>query len=235
MQHTNTEPDIPIVHEDDHVLVINKPHGLLSQEDQTGDPDVLTLCKKYLSRQRQSAGQPYLGLLHRLDRPVGGLMMLAKTSRAADRLSRQIRDRTIQKTYWAVVDGEAPANGMLTHYLLKDRDRNVVETSSPDNRQAKEAILSFARLEESEDDLNLLSIHLQTGRPHQIRVQLAAEGYPVWGDYKYGKQNQPEGRTMALRSVELSFQHPATADRVDFRLPPSPADPWNAFSLDKHL
>lgn len=234
MEHTCTDPDIPIIFEDSHILIIDKPHGLLSQEDQTGDPDVLALCKKYLKGQREGTGSVYLGLLHRLDRPVGGLMMLAKTSKAAESLSKQLRDRTIQKTYWTVVHGDPPANGVLTHYLLKDRNTNVVETVPASDKKGKQALLSFAKLEQA-GDMNLLSVHLQTGRTHQIRVQLAEDGYPVWGDYKYGKQDQPDGRTIALRAVELAFQHPVSRDQVRFTLPPSPTEPWGRFSLDEHI
>lgn len=228
MDSTGTEPNINIIYEDKHLLIIDKPHNVLSQEDHTGDPDVLNLCKSYLGKKEERSGSVYLGLVHRLDRPVGGLMLLAKTSKAAAELARQMRDRLMQKTYWAVTHGEPPANGVLTHHLLKNRQTNVVETVSPDNRKSKKAILSFSRLEQSED-LNLLSIHLQTGRPHQIRVQLSAEGYPIWGDYKYGLRDQPDGRTIALRSSELSFEHPTTGEQMFFELPQPDEEPWNHF------
>lgn len=229
MKYTDTDPNIPIVYEDDHLMVINKPHNLLSQEDHTGDPDVLRLCKRYLSQSHKGSGGNYLGLVQRLDRPVGGLMMLAKHSRAAQELSRQIRDRLVQKTYLTVVHGNPPANGVLTHYLLKDRRDNVVQTVSAENKQAKKAVLSFARLQHSEH-LSLLSVHLQTGRPHQIRVQLSAEGYPIWGDYKYGTQHKPDGRTIALRATELIFEHPKTKKEMRFELLPPDQDPWNRFT-----
>lgn len=228
MNHTQTEPNIEIIYEDKHLLIIDKPHNVLSQEDHTGDPDVLNLCKSYLGKKEEGSGSVYLGLVHRLDRPVGGLMLLAKTSKAAAKLARQMRDRLIQKTYWAVTHGEPPANGVLTHHLLKNRQTNVVETVSPDNKKSKKAILSFARLKQSED-LSLLSIHLQTGRPHQIRVQLSAEGYPIWGDYKYGLRDQPDGRIIALRSSELSFEHPATGEQMFFELSQPDEEPWNHF------
>ncbi len=188
----------------------------------------MCFCKSYLGKKEERSGSVYLGLVHRLDRPVGGLMLLAKTSKAAAELARQMRDRLIQKTYWAVTHGEPPANGVLTHHLLKNRQTNVVETVSPDNKKSKKAILSFARLEQSED-LSLLSIHLQTGRPHQIRVQLSAERYPIWGDYKYGLRDQPDGRTIALRSSELSFKHPATGEQMFFELPQPDEEPWDNF------
>lgn len=232
MKSTGTDPDIPIVYEDDHLLLIDKPHEVLSQEDHTGDPDVVNLCKEYLRNKHARTANVFLGLVHRLDRPVGGLMLLAKTSKAAHHLSRQMRDRLIQKTYRAVTFGDPPANGVLTHYLLKNRRTNVVETVSPENKQGKKAVLSFAKLQKSEE-LNLLSIHLQTGRPHQIRVQLSKVGYPVWGDYKYGIQQKPPGRTIALRAVELVLKHPTTQEEMRFELPPADAEPWNRFDYKK--
>lgn len=228
-KYTGTDPNIPIVFEDNHVIVIDKPHNVLSQEDHTGDPDVLRLCKAYLKKEQNKSGSVYLGLVQRLDRPVGGLMVLAKNSKAARQLSKQMRDRLIQKTYWTVVHGEAPPNGMLTHYLLKNRQTNIVETVSPDNKQGKKAILSFAKLQQA-DQLSLLSVHLQTGRPHQIRVQLSAEGYPIWGDYKYGTQNKPDGRTIALRSTKLIFEHPTTKEEMRFELLPPDEEPWDRFT-----
>lgn len=204
-------------------MVIDKPHNVLSQEDHTGDPDVLSLCKQYLSR--SSKNNPYLGLLHRLDRPVGGLMMLAKTPQAAAKISQQMRDRLVQKTYHTIVEGRPPANAVLTHHLLKNKQTNIVEIVAANSREGKRAMLSFTKNKQT-DALALLSVHLQTGRPHQIRVQLAAEGYPIWGDYKYGK-DQPDGRTMALRSVELVFDHPQSRQEVRFQLPAPDEEPWN--------
>lgn len=230
MNYTDTVPNIPIVYEDRHLLVIDKPHNLLSQEDHTGDPDVLRLCKLYLKKKENKSGSIYLGLVQRLDRPVGGLMVLAKTSRVAKDLSKQIHDRLVQKTYRAVVHGKPPANGVLTHYLLKNRQTNVVETVSSNNKKAKKAVLSFARLQMA-DHLSLLSVHLQTGRPHQIRVQLSTEGYPIWGDYKYGTQNKPEGRTIALRASELFFEHPISKKDMRFELSPPDEEPWSRFNF----
>lgn len=227
-QHTDTIPDIPIFFEDDHLLLVNKPPGILSQEDHTGDPDILSLCKQYLT-DKANGGGGYLGLVHRLDRPVGGLMLLAKTRKAADQLGEQLRNRTIQKTYHAIVQGSPPSNGMLTHHLFKNRDKNIVTVTSSKNTQGQEAILSFQKIDQH-NDLGLLAIHLQTGRPHQIRVQLAEEGYPVWGDYKYGRQ-QPDGRTMTLRATELTFKHPEHEEEIHFALPFPGYEPWNYFDL----
>lgn len=225
MSSTNTQPNLPIVFEDRHLLIIDKPHDVLSQADHTGDPDVFSLCKEYLKRN----GTNYAGLLHRLDRPVGGLMMLAKTPHAASKISKQLRNRLLQKTYHTVVHGEPPANALLTHHLLKDNETNIVKTVSADNKNGKKAVLSFAKLKQA-DNLALLSVHLQTGRSHQIRVQLAAEGYQIWGDYKYGK-DQPDGRTMALRAVELVFNHPIKNEEMRIELDaPEGTEPWSRFS-----
>lgn len=221
---TRTQPDLPIIFEDEHLLIIEKPHGVLSQEDHTGDPDVHSLVKAYL---KQSSGGGYSALLHRLDRPAGGLMMLAKTPQAANDISRQIRDRLVQKTYHVIVEGDPPANALLTHYLRKRQEPNVVEVVSKESRTGKEAILSFARLMQTKG-LALLSVHLQTGRTHQIRVQLSAEGYPIWGDYKYGR-DQPDGRTMALRSGGLVFNHPKAGKEMRFELDMPDNEPWIRF------
>ena len=227
MTYTQTQPKLPIIFEDKDLLIINKPAGLLSQEDHTGDPDALTLCKEYLAAQQPRGGIPFLGLVHRLDRPVSGLMIFAKTKKAAQHLSEQIRNRTIQKTYQAITEGQPPANGMLSHYLLKDRDKNIVSVAPSDHRKSKQAILTFAKIA-SARGLHLLSIHLQTGRPHQIRVQLTHEGYPIWGDYKYGSE-QPDGRPMALRAAELSLTHPTGGEQIHFELAQPDVEPWKIF------
>lgn len=228
---TQTQPDIPIVFEDDQLLVINKPHNMLSQKDHTGDPDVTSLCKSYLKKTTSSG---YLGPIHRLDRPVGGLMLLAKTPQAAQKLSKQMRDRLIQKTYWAVVWGSTPTNSMLTHYLRKNNQKNIVQSVPQADSKGKKAVLSFSKLQQK-NGLSLLSVHLQTGRSHQIRVQLAEENFPIWGDYKYGKSDKPDGRTIALRSIELIFEHPKNGSEKRFVLFPDDVTPWNQFKLDSFL
>lgn len=230
MKHTQTEPDIPIIYEDDHLLVIDKPQNVLSQADHTGDPDILSLCKSYLQKKRNSASEPYLGLVHRLDRPVSGLMMLAKNSKAAGFLSKQMKDQMIRKTYWAVVEGITPENELLTHHLKKDRDQNKVEVVPAGVPESKAATLSYQKLAENERK-SLLAVYLQTGRAHQIRVQLSQKGFPIWGDYKYGEANQLEGRSIALRAVHLAFQHPEKQQELSFKLPPLFSKPWNLFDV----
>lgn len=225
MKTTGTSPDINIIYEDNHLIVVDKPSGLLSQEDRTGNPDLLTLCKDYIKREYQKPGNVFLGLLHRLDKPVSGVMMFAKTSKAASRISEQIRTRKTGKTYLAVVRGNPPKNSVLQHHLLKDKKTNRVKAVKPNTKNAKSSQLIFQTLQQK-NNLALLKIKLITGRPHQIRVQLSEENYPVWGDSKYG---EPEKGTIALHSYELIIEHPTLKKEIIFSAPPPFHAPWNNF------
>lgn len=227
MKTTQTNPNIEIIYEDNHLLVANKPVGLLSQEDHTGDPDILTLCKEYIKKEYKKPGNVFLGLLHRLDRPVSGVMMFAKTSKAASRISEQIRQRTVKKKYLAVVGGTPPPNGYLTHPLLKDEKTNTVQVVKPNVKGAQEAKLMFQRLE-TVDNLHLLEVSLITGRPHQIRVQLSEEGYPIWGDQKYGSSNRS---VPALHAYSLKLDHPTLKKQMIFSSNPPENSPWSKFNI----
>lgn len=226
MKTTGTNPDIQILFEDNHLLVIHKPEGVLSQEDYSGDSDVLTLCKAYLKKEYNKPGNVFLGLVHRLDRPVAGVMLLAKTSKAASRISAQIRKRTVKKRYLAVVEGVADANGMLTDYLLKNRDTNLVTVVGAGNSNAQKAELTYQKIEQK-NGLALLSITLITGRPHQIRVQLAHQGLPIAGDKKYGSTLKT---SIALFASELEITHPTLKKEVLFKASPSNSYPWSYFN-----
>ncbi|MCG2588166.1 RluA family pseudouridine synthase [Rhodohalobacter sulfatireducens] len=226
MKTTGTNPDIEILFEDNHLLAVNKPAGLLSQEDNTGAPDLLTLCKKYLKREYDKKGNVFLGLLHRLDRPVSGVMLFAKTSKAASRLSEQIRNRSIKKSYYAVVEGISPQNGMLQDYLLKNKKTNTVSVVSSKNKEAKKAELIYQR-EEVENRLSLLNVTLITGRPHQIRVQLAHQGYPIYGDQKYGSKHSAK---LSLHASELTFSHPTMKKELSVRTKLPNGFPWDFFN-----
>ncbi|MDR9365118.1 MAG: RluA family pseudouridine synthase [Balneolaceae bacterium] len=226
MKTTGTDPDIEILFEDNHLLAVNKPAGLLSQEDYTGDPDLLTLCKIYLKREYDKKGNVFLGLLHRLDRPVSGVMLFAKTSKAASRLSEQIRKRSIKKSYYAVVEGVSPQNGMLQDYLLKNQTTNTVSVASSKNKDAKKAELIYQR-EKVENRLSLLNITLITGRPHQIRVQLSHHGYPIYGDQKYGSKHSGK---ISLHASELTFSHPTLKKELSVRTKLPNGFPWDFFN-----
>lgn len=231
MLSTDTQPEIPILYEDPHLLVVNKPSNLLSQKDHTGDADLLTLCKIYLQKKKPGNKKDvFLGLTHRLDRPVSGLMILAKTKQSASGLSRQIRKREIRKIYQAVVHGKLPPNGAWVHHLEKDNQSNFVSTTTPDNRRAKLAELGFIRLSyDSQTNTSLVKINLLTGRPHQIRVQFADKGYPVYGDVKYGKPSRSE-KNLALHAFQLIFSHPVLNKKMNFSIPVGDSPPWGLFS-----
>lgn len=222
---TGTNPDLPILFEDNHLLAIQKPIGVLSQEDHTGSADVVNLCKEYLKREYDKPGNVYLGLLHRLDKPVSGVMLLAKTSKSASRLSEQIRKRKVKKTYLVVVDGDAPENGYLSHHLLKNESTNTVSVVPGKTKGAKEALLTFQKIA-SAGGKSLLKISLITGRAHQIRVQLAEHGYPIIGDHKYGSDKQPD---IALHAHEFIFEHPTLKNEIIISSYPRLTPPWSLF------
>lgn len=225
-----SQPQIPVLYEDNHLLVVVKPANIPSQEDKSRDPDLLSLLKEDLKQRYNKPGNVYLGLVHRLDRPVGGVMVFAKTSKAASRLSDQVRTRQLAKTYLAVVHGKPlPAAGTLRHYLLKDAAANMVRVARASEPGAKEAVLEYETIG-SEGSLSLVRIRLHTGRPHQIRVQMAAAGCPLYGDGKYGP-NVSRSRQIALWAAALGLTHPTTKEAMRFhRLPPM-THPWNLWPL----
>lgn len=227
MKTTGTTPDLEILYEDNHLLAIQKPPGLLSQEDYSGKPDVLTLCKQYLKIEYNKPGNAFLGLLHRLDKPVSGVMLLAKTSKAASRISQQIRERSVNKTYLAVVEGKTPKNGFYSHFLKKNKNSNRVRVVSGSTKRAKEAQLTFQTVTHFER-FSVVKIHLLTGRPHQIRVQFSKEGFPIWGDEYYGK---PQNGNIALHAYRLTITHPTLNKSLSITANPPESGIWKDFDL----
>jgi len=205
------------LYEDNHILVIDKPFGMLSQKDLTGDLDVLTLAKEIIKRRDNKPGNVFLGLVHRLDRPVGGTMLIAKTSKAASRLSDQFRKRGITKIYNAVVEGVLKAKtGSLSHCLEKDRKTNITRVVQK-NEGGKEAKLNYKVMDAKQNksqNKSLLEIELITGLSHQIRVQLSNIGHPIIGDKKYESNSLWEPGKIALFSRSLSFVHPTKKDTI---------------------
>lgn len=220
---------IPIIYEDNHLLVVNKPVNILSQADITGDEDMLTLLKEDLKLRYDKPGNVFLGLVHRLDRPVGGVMVFAKTSKAASRLSDQIRRREFAKTYLAVVHGKPKGAGRLKHYLVKDSNTNTVSTVDRNADNAKEAVLNYQVLNCS-GDLSLVRIYLITGRSHQVRVQFATIGHPLYGDLKYGAEVNRPGQQIALFCQKITCQHPTLKESMTFSQLPDKVHPWNLFA-----
>jgi 23S rRNA pseudouridine1911/1915/1917 synthase len=206
-----------ILYEDNHCLALDKPAGLLTMGDHTGEPTLVDVARDYLREKFQKPGNVFVGVVHRLDRPVSGVVLFARTSKGASRLSEQFRVHSIEKQYLAVVEGHVTARqGELTDYLVKDRERNVVSVATNDGT-GQECILSFERLE-CFGRFTLLLIRPKTGRSHQIRVQLASRGWSIVGDRKYGSQVSVKD-FIALHALSLTFLHPTTRVSVTVSSP----------------
>lgn len=222
---------IHILFEDNHLLVVEKPPNMLTQGDSTGDIDLLSALKEDMRIRYNKPGNVYLGLVHRLDRPVGGAMVFAKTSKAASRLSEQIRKNELEKKYLAVAFGrpEKPS-GTLVNFLAKDESSNTVRVVINAD-EGKMASLEYSVLDFTQG-MSLIEIKLHTGRSHQIRVQLSAMGHPLYGDQKYGMNLNKPGMQLALWSVEIGFTHPTLKQFQSYRSLPPDIYPWNLFSID---
>lgn len=224
---------VKVLYEDNHLLVVEKPPNMPVQKDISGDMDLLGYLKTYIKDKYNKPGNVFIGLVHRLDRPVGGVMVFARTSKAASRLSEQIRSRTMQKTYIAVAEGLFDSsNGTLRDYLYKDRNNNTVKVVTSNVKGSQEAILQYQVISCNEGK-TLLKISLETGRPHQIRVQMANMGHPLTGDVKYGNKGE-KGLTdnIALWSYSLSFNHPVRNETLSFASIPPEKYPWDVFMPD---
>ena len=221
--------NLKVIYEDNHIIVVEKIPNIPSQSDKTGDIDMLTLVKQYLKEKYQKPGNVYLGLIHRLDRPVGGVMIFAKTSKAASRLSNQVREKVFQKVYLAVVDGKPEKDrGTLEDYLHKDERNNISKVVSKDKKNAKYAKLEYEVLYYHKlKNLSLVKVHLYTGRHHQIRVQLANSGHSIFGDNKYGTRGK--GKQIALWAYQLTIEHPITKEKLQFVDLPEKIGTWCIF------
>ena len=205
-----------VLHCDPQVLVVNKPPGLLSQADHTGDADLVTLGKAFLE-ESGAEGEPFLAPAHRLDRPASGVLVLARSSKAARHLTRQFRERLVDKRYLAIVEGTGVGFGTLEDYIAKsDATPRLTGPGDPEGRYAR---LQYQTLAEKEHQ-SLLLVQLETGRPHQVRLQLSERGYPILGDLRYGAQEPLDGRNLALHGYFLAFEHPQEARRVTFSSAP---------------
>ncbi|MBQ8424847.1 MAG: RluA family pseudouridine synthase [Clostridia bacterium] len=226
-----------ILYEDNHIIVVSKPQGVPSQPDSTKDEDMLTKVKAYIKEKYNKPGEVFIGLVHRLDRPTGGVMVFARTSKAASRLAEQMKAGEFDKTYFAVVCGRPrEARGRIVSYLKKDEKTNTVLLVPQTTDGAKKAELDYETLEYNADtDRSLVKVKLLSGRGHQIRVQMKSIKCPVFGDQKYGGENMPKVM-LNLFAVELSFFHPTTKQKLIFKVyPPETASAWNEFNLEKHL
>ena len=203
---------LEVLYEDNHIIVVIKPFNIPTQEDSSKDKDMLTIIKDYIKKKYNKPGNVYLGLVHRLDRPASGVMVFARTSKAASRLSDEVRNRIIKKTYLAIVHGKTKEQEKLVDYISKD---NKTNNSFIDKTSGKESILTYTRLKYDEnDDLSLIKVELETGRHHQIRLQMSNIGHPLYGDQRYGKQDKKQ---LALFAYKLEFTHPVTKEQMTFK------------------
>ena len=208
---------LDILYLDNHLLVVNKPAGVPVQEDRTGDVDLLSMGKAYLKKIFSKPGNVFLGLVHRLDRPVSGVMVFARTTKAASRLSEQFRLHSVVKKYLAMVEGECSGEGILVDYIIKKKQRvYIVEASHPQARRAELLWQSRA----CRDGVSLIDVHLKTGRPHQIRIQLSHLGFPIMGDFRYGASREFDSRNLALHCYRLGLKHPTQNRSMDWSIAP---------------
>lgn len=223
-----------ILYEDNHIIVVVKEPGIPSQADKTKDEDMLTLIKAYLKEKYNKPGNVYLGLVHRLDRAVGGVMVFAKTSKAASRLSEQVRNKQVKKNYIAVVKGKMEnLNGVMKDYLVKDERKNKSFVANKDTKNAKFSELEYEVLKYDEvTHMSLVKIDLKTGRHHQIRVQFSSRGHSLCGDTKYGTRSR--SKQLALWSYRLKFYHPTTKEELEFKYLPTQKGVWNILK-DVHI
>lgn len=221
--------NLNILYEDNHIIVVEKPINVLSQADNTNDLDMLSLIKNYLKEKYHKPGNVYLGLVHRLDRVVGGIMVFAKTSKAASRLSNEIRLNNVKKTYLAIVKGKIKESDTFVDYLLKQDDFSTIVTTKDKGKYAE---LSYKVLEyNKEKDLSLVEVNLKTGRHHQIRVQFASRNYSLIGDKRYGNDNVKE---IGLYAYKLSFIHPVKKELMEFTNIPK-TSLFNEFDIKKNI
>lgn len=225
---------LQVLYEDNHIIVVEKPQNVPSQEDGSGDKDMLTMVKEYIKEKENKPGNAYVGLVHRLDRPTGGVMVFAKTTKSASRLSEQIRNHDMDKTYLAITMGlPRERKGRLTNHLLKNQRSNRVEVVPMLTTGAKEAILDYEVVDTYMDKYALVKINLLTGRSHQIRVQFKHIKCPVFGDMKYGGDNMPKGYNLALWCHILKFTHPTQKTIMTFKsFPDLTIRPWSDFNYN---
>ena len=224
-----------VVYEDNHIIIVNKQSGEIVQGDKTGDRPLSDIVKQYIKEKYQKPGEVFLGVVHRLDRPVSGLVVFARTSKALTRLNKMFAEGEVHKTYWAIVKNmpEQP-EGTLTHWLVRNEKQNKSYAYTTEKPNAKKAILKYKVIGRS-DNYTLLEVNLMTGRHHQIRCQLAAMGCPIKGDLKYGApRSNPDG-SISLMSRHVEFTHPVSKLQIAVEAPLPEDSLWQSFKVSLHL
>ncbi len=218
-----------VMYEDNHLLVVNKPSGMLVQGDQTGDKPLSEYAKDYIREKENKPGKVFCGVPHRIDRPVSGIVVLAKTSKALERVSKLFQDRQVKKTYWALTEKRPPkTEDSVTHWLKKDTNKNLTHAHIGDNKGGQKSTLEY-KLVSALGDRNLVEVNPLTGRPHQIRVQLARIGCPIIGDVKYGFPKPTKDGSIALHARAISFEHPVKKEPFQVVAPIPRAFVWSHF------
>jgi len=219
---------INVLYEDNHLLIVNKPAGILVQGDSTGDQPLVEVGKAYIKEKYKKPGAVFLGVVHRLDRPVSGVVVFARTSKALARMNAQFRDKETQKTYWALVDNKPPkAQGKLIHWLVKDEKKNKTAAYDTEIDEGKRSELDYKLVRQA--GKSLLEVQPITGRPHQIRVQLASMGCPIVGDLKYGYPTPNQDGSICLHARSLEFTHPVTKEKMLITAELPDDQHWNPF------
>ena len=225
-----------VLYEDNQIIVVLKPQNIPTQSDVSGSEDMLSLVKKYVKEKYQKEGEAFIGLVHRLDRPTGGVMVFARNSKSAKRLTEQFKNHTTEKIYYAVTTKVVREKSKtLVNYLEKNEKENIVKVVPMLSSGAKKAELTYRELENN-GQMSLLEVKILTGRSHQIRVQLSTLGYPLYGDAKYGKNKSVASKNLGLWAGKLSFIHPTTKEKMVFMAcPDTEKEPWKNFRMEKYF
>lgn len=218
-----------VLYEDNHLIIVNKNSSEIVQADKTGDTPLSETVKQYIKEKYQKPGNVFLGVVHRLDRPVSGLVIFARTSKALSRLNEMFRSKEVSKTYWAIVKNQPPTSeGKLEHWLVRNEKQNKSYAYDREVPEAKKAILGYKQIAKS-DNYFLLEIDLQTGRHHQIRCQLAKMGCPIKGDLKYGFARSNPGGSISLHARKITFIHPVSEKEICIEAPTPQENFWTSF------
>lgn len=215
----STKDNLQVLFEDNHLIIVNKRVGDIVQGDKTGDTPLSEIVKQYIADKYNKPGKVFLGVVHRLDRPTTGIVIFSKTSKSLERMNKMLRDKQIQKTYFALVEGcPDPSKATLEHYLRKNPKNNKSTAFIKASKDAKKAVLHYETILKL-DRYSLLEINLETGRHHQIRCQLSVSGHPIKGDLKYGSKRSNQNGGIHLHAVKIEFNHPVKKDLLSVKAP----------------